>query len=296
MKRYWSTRGELTVVQNILLKGTRIVIPSSMRLEILDKIHVGHQGIAKCRERAKSSVWWPGLSREIQDLTAQNSQILQKSGGFKHVTSSPRFPQSNGEVERGVRTVKNLLQKAEDPAKGLLAYRSTPLACKFSPAQLLMGRKLRNSVPMFHTELNPHWPDLEKLHARESESKLKQQSNFNLRHKATPLTPLEPGTEVHVRNLDRPGVVVKAAETPRSYEVKTPISTVRRNRVHLTPMPEQRENQPVPAEDKIAAPVQADQPKLKMNSQAAPATPLLANRPKRLLKPSLKVRENLGLI
>ena len=62
---YWSTRGELTVVQNILLKGTRIVIPSSMRLQILDKIHEGHQGIAKCRERAKSSVWWPRLSREI---------------------------------------------------------------------------------------------------------------------------------------------------------------------------------------------------------------------------------------
>jgi len=108
------------------------------------------------------------------------------------------------------------------------------------------------------------------------------------------LTSLEPGTEVHVKDLDRPGVVVKAAETPRSYDVKTPISPLRRNRVHLTPMPEQRENQP--AEDKIAAAVEADQPKLKMNSQAAPVTPLLADRPKRLLKPSLKVRENLGLI
>ena len=71
MKPYWSTRGELTVVQSILLKGTRIVIPSSMQLEILDKIHEGHQGIAKCRERAKGSVWWPGLSREIQDLVQQ---------------------------------------------------------------------------------------------------------------------------------------------------------------------------------------------------------------------------------
>ena len=151
-------------------------------------------------------------------------------------------------------------------------------------------------MPMFHTELNPHWPDLEKLHTRESESKLKQQSNFNLRQKATPLTPLEPDTEVHVKVLDLPGVVVEAAETPRSYEVITPISTVRRDRVHLTPMPGQRESQPLPAEDEILAPVQADQPKLSMNSQAAPATPLLANRLKRLLKPSLKVGENLGLI
>ena len=68
VKAYWLSRGELTVAQNILLKGTRIVIPSSMRLEILDKIHEGHQGIVKCRGQAKRSVRWPGLSREIQDL------------------------------------------------------------------------------------------------------------------------------------------------------------------------------------------------------------------------------------
>ena len=53
MKLYWSSRGELSVVQNILLKASRIVISSSMRLEILDKIHQGHQGITKSRERAK---------------------------------------------------------------------------------------------------------------------------------------------------------------------------------------------------------------------------------------------------
>ena len=43
VKPYWPSRGELSVVQNILLKASRIVIPSSMRLEILDKIHEGYQ-------------------------------------------------------------------------------------------------------------------------------------------------------------------------------------------------------------------------------------------------------------
>ena len=78
MKPYWSSRGELSVVQNILLKASRIVIPSSMRLEILDKIHKGHQGITKCRERAKNFVWWLRLSRgsgaTMQSLRSSNGQ------------------------------------------------------------------------------------------------------------------------------------------------------------------------------------------------------------------------------
>ena len=40
-----------------------------MRLDILDKIHAGHQGIVKCHERAKNSVWWPGLSKQLEDIT-----------------------------------------------------------------------------------------------------------------------------------------------------------------------------------------------------------------------------------
>ena len=35
-------RGQLSVVQTILLKASRIIFPSSMRLEILDKIHEGN--------------------------------------------------------------------------------------------------------------------------------------------------------------------------------------------------------------------------------------------------------------
>ena len=68
VKSYWRERGELTVVQSLIMKGTRILIPSCMRLNILDKIHEGHLGITKCRERAKQSVWWPSLSTQIQDM------------------------------------------------------------------------------------------------------------------------------------------------------------------------------------------------------------------------------------
>ena len=48
-----------------------------MKLRVLDKIHGGHQGIVKCRERAKTSVWWPGLSRDVQDMV-ENCKVCAK--------------------------------------------------------------------------------------------------------------------------------------------------------------------------------------------------------------------------
>ena len=39
IKPYWSERGEITINQRVILKSMRILIPSAMRLEVLDKIH-----------------------------------------------------------------------------------------------------------------------------------------------------------------------------------------------------------------------------------------------------------------
>ena len=68
VKPYWTVSGELTVQQGLLMKGSRLVIPISMRLDILDRLHEGHQGITRCREKDKTSVWWPGLSKQLEEL------------------------------------------------------------------------------------------------------------------------------------------------------------------------------------------------------------------------------------
>ncbi|KAJ8266788.1 hypothetical protein GJAV_G00134700 [Gymnothorax javanicus] len=208
-------------------------------------------GVTKCRERAKQTVWWPGLSNQLNDMVLKCRTCIQErtnvkeplmptqmpgrpwqslgadlftlegkdyllivdyfsrfieitqlsptrstdvvmhvksifachgipqvfvtdngpqfSGshfqtfaadyGFKHVTSSPRFPQSNGEAECAVQTVKRLLKKSSDPYRAFLAYRATRLQNGYSPAELLMGRRLRATVPALPTLLDRALPD-----------------------------------------------------------------------------------------------------------------------------------------
>lgn len=58
----YQVRGELSELEGLVTRGYRIVIPTIMREIILEKIHDGHQGLVKCRERASQSVWWPKMS------------------------------------------------------------------------------------------------------------------------------------------------------------------------------------------------------------------------------------------
>lgn len=78
LKAYWPEKGKLTVPQGLIMKGNRLGIPVSMRLDVLDKLHEGHQGITKCRERAKTSVWCPDLSNQPEELVNNCSMCIKE--------------------------------------------------------------------------------------------------------------------------------------------------------------------------------------------------------------------------
>ena len=67
LKSYWPHRSDFSSTPDgLLLFGQRIVIPAALRLQVLDQINTGHQGITKCQQRARQSVWWPGISAYLQ--------------------------------------------------------------------------------------------------------------------------------------------------------------------------------------------------------------------------------------
>ena len=234
VKPFYTIRDELSMYDGIL------IIPTNLQEGVLRQLHNSHQGINKTRGRAKESVWWPGLSTQIEEAVRKCPECIKhqvqkvepllstplpslpwqrvatdlfewkrsnylviidflsrwieiarlertssecvinhirsifsrygipeilvsdngpqyssdlfkqfaKSYGFTHITSSPLYPQANGEAERAVKTVKNMLKKTTDPYLALLAYRSTPLSLGYTPSELMMCRKLRTDIPI----------------------------------------------------------------------------------------------------------------------------------------------------
>ena len=65
---FWLHCWNLSVVDGVMVNGTRIVIPQSLRDEYLKCLHTGHFGVSKCRARAKSTVYWPGIDKDITNL------------------------------------------------------------------------------------------------------------------------------------------------------------------------------------------------------------------------------------
>ena len=117
--------------------------------------------------------------------SSQEFAAFSEAYSFKHITSSPLFPQSNGQAERTVQTVKRILRQSEDVFKGLLVYRSTPLPwCGLSPAELSMGRKLRTSLPLTDKHLIPQWSYLSEFQALNKKFKKRQEQDYNRCHRA----------------------------------------------------------------------------------------------------------------
>eukprot|EP00731_Ephydatia_muelleri_P034108 Em0047g27a len=172
--------------------------------------------------------------------TSKEMKAFAASYGFQHTTSSPYYPRGNGLAERTVKTIKALLQQADDPQLALLNYRATPLPwCGLSPAELLFGRRIRTTIPQITSWLIPEWSHLKAFYKSDELAKRTQKDNYDKRHGARAQSELNNETEVWVRTGDKQtrGRIVATADTPRSYIVSTSGGIVRRNRQHLITVP-----------------------------------------------------------
>ena len=184
---------------------------------------------------------------------------------FKHTTSSPTYPQSNGKAENAVKIAKRLLKKTKK-AKGdiylnLLIWRNTPSdGLNSSPAQRMFGRRTKTNMPTVTSLLKPKL--IENIKVKKEESKNKQSKYYN--RGAKELSELERGDIVRIK--PQSGKVWEKAKViakvdVRSYTVKTEDGRIyRRNRRHLKKTSESFHDSFMPDIDPTAMPKESIPP------------------------------------
>ncbi len=326
-RRYWNVHAQLSVEDGLILYGCRLLIPTQMRRKVLVQLHEAHQGMVRTKERARLTVYWPGIDGDIdqtisscklcQDslpsqqkepislkstpqrpfqeiaanfcsyagqqylitvdcysdwpditpmmtstttarllsslrssfcrtgapdklwtdqgpqFTSQAFQSFAKQWGFQHVTSTPRYPQSNGKAEATVKSMKKLIQSAWQGrslnettlAKALIQYRNTPSRKdRLSPAQKLYGRPIQDTLPAHRRSFAPEW----QRSATEAESQAQATSDSietTYNSKARALPEIHAGSRVAVQNhetkrWDTYGTVAEIGPH-RRYFIKT---------------------------------------------------------------------------
>ncbi|KAI5714872.1 hypothetical protein M8J77_006818 [Diaphorina citri] len=180
-------------------------------------------------------------------FSSREFQQFARTYEFQHITSSPRYPRSNGEAESAVKIMKKMLTKClydnTDPYIGMLNLRNTPKNFGPSPAQLLFSRVLNSKIPTQNKLLKPKIYKYDENYVRYRNS---QETYYNKRAKN--LEPLKVDQRVFFKkredDLWTPGVISSTLENPRSYNVMDEEGhEYRRNRVHISPLPQCSQHQ-----------------------------------------------------
>uniref|UniRef100_A0A8P4K6X5 Integrase catalytic domain-containing protein n=1 Tax=Dicentrarchus labrax TaxID=13489 RepID=A0A8P4K6X5_DICLA len=209
---------------------------------------------------------------------------------FVHTTSSPHYPQSNGLVEKSVQTVKRLMCKAKDSgtdfSQSLLVYRTTPLECGMSLAQLLMGRRLRSNLPIQENLLKTEEGNRVKVFKEQQKAKQK----FYYDKGTQNLPELHAGDQVRFKdktNTWAQKATVLSEIQPRSYTIQTEDGAVlRQNRRHLLKGPATAAQQRTDAEEQPQHPIEDQSSRTLAQCQEQPHRKSLRNvkPPERLIE------------
>ena len=159
--------------------------------------------------------------------------------------SDPYYPISNGHAEKMVGVAKSLIKKSENLEElrtMLQIYNSTPsMTTGVSPAEMLIGRKLRTSLPMVGHHSFVPLATIRKAERRKFNKNIQTKAHYDKSAKDLPI--LNVGTTVRIYNHKtsrwdmRGTIVMRDNRTERSYRILTTNDVyIFRNRRYIKPI------------------------------------------------------------
>ena len=156
--------------------------------------------------------------------------------GIKHTTSSPKYPCSNGFIERHIQTVKNMLSKSSNTRsfqEVLADLRTTGIGTGLpSPAEILHGRNLTTRA---QAEI-----DIKAIRSVLQERQLKMMLDHDKSRRAKKARPLVVGERCYVLGPGNEWIdafITGITDSGRSYDTQVEATgkQLTRNRSHIRP-------------------------------------------------------------
>lgn len=100
--RWWARKDRLSLKAGVLLlaseEATRVVVPKSLRKQVLQLLHEGHWGLVRTKQLARKYCFWDGMSEDIQDLVrrCESCQVNQAAPRKDLVSGPPRSTRGRG--------------------------------------------------------------------------------------------------------------------------------------------------------------------------------------------------------
>lgn len=92
VRDYWNFRKELTLHYGVLFKNQRIIIPLSLRSEMLARLHSSHLGIEACLRKARDQIYWPNMTTHIKEVVAKCEDCAE------YQTANPQQPMQTNKI------------------------------------------------------------------------------------------------------------------------------------------------------------------------------------------------------
>ena len=92
---YMRYKDSLYSHNGVVMYKDRAVIPKSLRASVLDSLHSAHQGVSSMQMRAQSIVFWPGMTRDIENKRKSCSDCNRNAPSQAILPTDPAQPPSS---------------------------------------------------------------------------------------------------------------------------------------------------------------------------------------------------------
>ena len=91
-RHYWQVRQYLSIDDDLIVCGCRLLIPAAMGRKVLQTLHESHQGNVSTKEQARLVVYWPGIDSDIDNviLTCKRCQDALPSNCREPIIAKPK--------------------------------------------------------------------------------------------------------------------------------------------------------------------------------------------------------------